>query len=103
MMRNINYLTNLRFIGLTVLFLVKSLLTTTIVHAQNFDNIYQYIENTDVFEENQVEGHTPSIPYLSLNDALNNNSTSAQTLSLNGQWKFAYYEKPEDAPLDFYR
>jgi beta-galactosidase len=73
------------------------------IHAQRFDNIYHFIENIEVFQENQVEGHTPSVPYLSLNGALNDVQKEAQALSLNGQWKFAYFDKPEDAPLDFHR
>ena len=91
-------LTVLRSYGLTLLFFVPSHL-----YAQNFDNYYHYIENVEVFEENQEEGHTPAIPYLSLKDALSDSPKGAQMLSLNGKWKFAYYEKPEDTPLDFYK
>ena len=73
------------------------------IQAQRYDNFYHFIENVDIFEENQEEGHTPAIPYLSLSDALGDNQKGAQMLSLNGRWKFACFEKPEDAPLDFYR
>ena len=73
------------------------------IQAQRYDNIYHFIENIEIFEENQEEGHAPSVPYLSLNDALNDIQKGAQLLSLNGQWKFAYYNKPEDAPLDFHK
>jgi beta-galactosidase len=78
-------------------------LLTGRIEAQRFDNTYQYIENINLFEENQEAGHTPAVPYLSLIDALNDIQKGAQMVSLNGQWKFAYYEKPEDAPANFYK
>ena len=38
------------------------------------DNVYHYIENPQVFEINQVQGHVPFVPYASVKDALLNNS-----------------------------
>ena len=52
------------------------------------DNIYYYLENTSVFEENQEEGKTYFLP--------------EKTISLNGEWKFLYSETPEGIPTDFY-
>jgi len=67
------------------------------------DNIYSYLENTSVFEQNQEEGHVPLVPYMSVNDALiNNKKKSPGYLSLNGTWKFHFSETPEGAPRDFY-
>jgi beta-galactosidase len=52
------------------------------------DNIYYYIENTAVFEQNQEEGRTYYLPQKSI--------------SLNGEWKFFYSEIPEGIPTNFY-
>jgi hypothetical protein len=54
--------------------------------GKNFlDNIYNYLENTQVFELNQEEGHVPLMPYLSVNEALiNDRVKSLNYLSLNG-------------------
>ncbi len=37
-------------------------------------DIYSFLENTSVFELNQEEGHTPLIPYMSVNEALINDN-----------------------------
>ena len=72
--------------------------------GKNFlDNIYNYLENTQVFELNQEEGHVPLMPYLSVNEALiNDRVKSLNYLSLNGTWKFHFSDTPEKAPLDFF-
>jgi len=89
------------------LLLFVILITVTIhVISQNksfLSDIYSYIENTSVFELNQVEGHTPLIPYASVNEALmNRKEKSGNFISLNGIWKFHYSETPEGAPADFF-
>ena len=68
------------------------------------NNIYNYIENTSVFEVNQVDGHTPLIPFTSLSEALEDNKGKvSNTLSLNGIWKFHYSDTPEGIPSDFFK
>ena len=58
--------------------------------AQSYlDRLSDYIENTSVFEENQEPGRAFHIP--------------AQSLSLNGTWKFGYYERPSEVPADFFQ
>ena len=58
--------------------------------AQSYlERIDSYIENTSVFEENQEPGRAFHIP--------------AQSLSLNGTWKFGYYESPSEVPADFFK
>ena len=52
------------------------------------DDIYYYIENTSVFEQNQEEGRAYYLP--------------DKSISLNGDWKFFYSKKPEGVPIDFY-
>jgi beta-galactosidase len=66
-------------------------------------HIYDYLENTRVYEQNQVEGHTPLVPYNSVEKALQDNRSSAESvLSLNGTWKFHYSDTPEGTPLNFF-
>lgn len=57
--------------------------------AQYLEHIYEYIENTSVFEENQEEAHAF---YL-----------ADQHISLNGSWQFFYANTPEEVPHDFYQ
>jgi len=66
-------------------------------------NIYNYLENTKVFELNQVEGHVPLVPYLTVDEALRNNRAKATSLlSLNGTWKFHFADTPEETPDKFF-
>ena len=58
------------------------------MNAQYLDHIYDYIENTSVFEENQEEGHAY---YL-----------ASQHLSLNGNWRFFFANTPEEVPQNFF-
>ena len=58
--------------------------------AQSYlDRISDYIENTSVFEENQEPGRAFHLP--------------DQALSLNGTWKFGYFESPTEVPADFFK
>ena len=66
-------------------------------------NIYEYLENTQVFELNQEEGHVPLVPYLTVDEALiNKRSESTNYVSLNGLWKFHFATTPEGTPDNFY-
>ena len=66
-------------------------------------NIYEYIENTKVFELNQVAGHVPLVPFSSVDEALKNSrSGAASVLSLNGTWKFHFASVPEETPAGFF-
>lgn len=59
------------------------------LNAQYLDHIYDYIENTSVYEENQEEGHAY---YL-----------ADQHQSLNGNWRFFFANTPEEIPHDFFQ
>ncbi len=48
-----------------------------------------YVENTSVFGQGQVDPRAWYIP--------------SDAISLDGQWKFSYYESPLDVPGDFFR
>ncbi|MGB5667624.1 MAG: sugar-binding domain-containing protein, partial [Maribacter sp.] len=72
-------------------FLILFILNCVPLQAQKVNyttNIYEFIENTSVFELNQEEGRTFFIP--------------EKNISLNGKWKFLYTDTPEEAPKDFY-
>lgn len=64
-------------------------MSTLQVKAQYLEKIYDYIENTNVYEENQEEGHAY---YL-----------ADKHLSLNGSWKFLFANTPEEVPNDFFK
>ncbi len=89
-----------------VILIICLLITVSVLFSQEkgfLDNIYHYLENPSVFELNQEDGHTPLIPYKSVDDALiNNKKKSPGYLSLNGSWKFHFSETPEGAPRDFF-
>ena len=66
-------------------------------------NIYQYLENTRVFELNQEEGHVPLSPFNSVQEALDaRRYKSTWSLSLNGTWRFHYADTPEGLQEGFY-
>jgi beta-galactosidase len=81
-------------------------LVAAIASAQEksfLDNIYDYLENTRVFELNQETGHVPLVPYLTVDEALKNNRSKATGfLSLNGTWKFHFANTPEGTPDKFF-
>ncbi len=89
-----------------IFLLLFAMMTGIILRAQQapfLTHIYDFIENTSVFELNQVEGHTPFVPYNSIREATGNNkAASGNFLSLNGTWKFHYAETPEGVMKDFF-
>ena len=79
---------NHRFTALVVTLLMGG----TLAYAQDkpyMDNLYYYLENTQVFEEGQEDGRTYYIP--------------SSNISLNGTWKFFYADNPDGIPKDFYK
>src|SRR5690606_1064986 len=84
--------------------LIITLASFTVSAQQSeFADVYSFIENTAVFEVNQTEGHTVSIPCKSVDEALNNQkSKSENVLSLNGKWKFHFANTPEGTPNNFF-
>lgn len=87
------------------LFSAAALLSGLWLNAQHssFDRIYDYIENTKVFELNQVEGHTVCTPSSGVTEALQAKALSGKNvLSLNGSWKFYFSNTPDESPANFY-
>jgi beta-galactosidase len=78
---------------------------TSIAQKKPFlSDIYSYLENTSVFELNQEEGHTPLVPFNSVDMALMNSpDNNPFYLSLNGIWKFNYSDTPEGVVPDFFK
>lgn len=87
--------------------LLAVILPLTAVSAQELnylDHVYDYIENTSVFELNQEPGHVPLVPYTSEGEAIAGSMEKSDNyLSLNGTWKFFYSETPAGTPAGFYQ
>lgn len=75
------------------MFFIVPLMWVTLAKSENkwdfMHHLYDYIENTDVFELNQEEGRAYYIP--------------PHSRLLNGKWKFFYADTPEGIPADFHR
>ncbi|MEY9996272.1 beta-galactosidase [Streptomyces sp. V4I8] len=57
----------------------------------------------DVFQVGTQPPHTTLMPYADLRQALDADRTrSPYRLSLDGKWKFAYADRPDDRDTDFY-
>ena len=74
--------------------LIPLLCLFTLCAAQAQDKSYledlsYYLENTAVFEQNQEPGRAFHIP--------------ARNISLNGKWRFQYFDSPYDVPKDFFQ
>lgn len=66
------------------------------------DNWNSYIENPQLFEENQEPTHVPLIPYQTDSNAFTGDRMlSKNYFTLNGQWKFKLFRNPESVPDDF--
>ncbi|HVN57551.1 MAG TPA: glycoside hydrolase family 2 TIM barrel-domain containing protein [Bacteroidales bacterium] len=87
-------------------FLIPAVFILSTAFGQNIpylSDIYKYIENPAILDINQEEGHTIVIPYNSAADAMSGDkSRSPGYLSLNGRWKFHFFDIPEKVPLNFF-
>ena len=69
-----------------------SIVLSVTLSAQNkpyLQDLSYYVENLDVYGEGQEEGRAFHLPEGSI--------------SLNGVWKFQYFESPYDVPQDFFK
>ena len=72
------------------------------LNAQSFT--FKEWEDEKIVEINKLPAHTEAISYATTDQALKDDpSTSPWYRSLNGTWKFNYVDKPELAPVDFYK
>ena len=61
-------------------------------------------ENEKVFRINKELPRCTSIPYASIDKAMNCDRTDSKyVMSLNGQWKFNWVGNPNERPADFYK
>lgn len=75
-----------------------------LLYGQSFHKLNHYIENPQIFAENQDPTHVPLIPFTSTETALENDwSKSPSYLSLDGDWKFNWAVNPSEAPEEFYK
>ncbi len=61
-------------------------------------------ESPAVFGRNKEPAHCTYIPYADTETALKNNpAQSPYYFSLNGTWKFNWFKKPSERPINFYK
>lgn len=64
----------------------------------------EWNNNPEIFQINRMEAHASMMPYSTVEEALAGNKTaSAYYMPLNGTWKFAFAETPEQRCKDFYK
>ncbi|MBD3377919.1 DUF4981 domain-containing protein [candidate division KSB1 bacterium] len=72
------------------------------LNAQTIQDIDRYIENPQMFAENQEPFHVPLVPFSTETQALSQNwQDSPWVLSLNGTWKFLWVANPREVPTGF--
>lgn len=80
------------------LFFATAIIAVTSITAQG-----QIWQDPSVFEINKMEPRATAIPYPDKKSAIANNpEKNSSYRSLNGEWKFSWYESVYDAPEDFY-
>lgn len=63
----------------------------------------RYIENPNLYQENQESAHVPLCSFEKVDQAMNGDfSQSPYYLSLNGIWKFSWFSTPQDVADSFY-
>ena len=91
---------NLFFPCVFVLLLISRPALTQQNAAYDLD---RYIENPEMYNENQEDAHVPLCPFLKEDNALKGDySLSPWYQSLNGTWKFNWFTHPYDAPEEFF-
>lgn len=81
------------------------LLGTTLVFSQSktFEQNGLEWENPEIIAINKVAPHATMIPYQDAKTSLSFDAAkSNRIVSLNGDWKFKFLDKPADAPSDFF-
>jgi len=94
---HINFQFSFKYITI-ILFL---LLNTKIMGQDNNINIWDYIENEQIIEENKAPAHASFISFDS-EKTLKLDQPKFQ-LSLDGNWKFNWVRSPDKRPIDFYQ
>ncbi|MGM7723358.1 glycoside hydrolase family 2 TIM barrel-domain containing protein [Metabacillus sp. Hm71] len=64
----------------------------------------EWNNNPEIFQLNRLDAHATLMPYKTVEEALKGDRTSSDFYqSLNGSWKFAFYENPEIRNQAFYK
>ncbi|WP_121613396.1 glycoside hydrolase family 2 TIM barrel-domain containing protein [Mesobacillus foraminis] len=64
----------------------------------------EWNNNPEIFQLNRLDAHATLMPYRTVEEALKGDRTSSDFYqSLNGNWKFSFYENPEKRNQDFYK
>lgn len=66
-----------------------------------YPDVWKYIENVNVIEENKEDAHASFTSFSSKNELKSNQPTYKK--SLNGTWKFNWVRSPKDRPTKFYK
>lgn len=68
------------------------------------DGTPEWNGHMDLFQVGTQPPHTTLMPYADVRQALDGDRTrSPYRMSLDGKWKFAYADRPDDRDTDFYR
>lgn len=62
-------------------------------------DIYDYIENIQMIEENKEPARAAFVSYSDISEIKYKNSNQ---IDLNGTWKFNWVRKPDERPIDFF-
>ncbi|MFS0778509.1 glycoside hydrolase family 2 TIM barrel-domain containing protein [Neobacillus sp. 3P2-tot-E-2] len=64
----------------------------------------EWNNNPEIFQLNRLDAHATLMPYRTVDEALKGERTSSEFYqSLNGKWKFAFYENPQKRNQDFFK
>jgi beta-galactosidase len=92
---------------LRVQLIVITLILTSVAFSNRnsrVENQMEDFENPRVVARNQVPSHVPLVPYDDIEIALKDDfSLSPYFLSLDGIWRFKWYQNPSEVPEDFYK
>lgn len=66
-----------------------------------YPDVWKYIENVNVIDENKEDAHASFTSFSSENELKSNQPTYKK--SLNGTWKFNWVRSPKDRPTKFYK
>lgn len=77
---------------------------TKFVYQPPANGYPEWNNNPEIFQLNRLDAHASMISYPDLPQALNGNKEASPNYkSLNGIWKFAFSETPEQRVTDFYK
>ncbi|GGH28718.1 glycoside hydrolase family 2 TIM barrel-domain containing protein [Paenibacillus segetis] len=74
-----------------------------LVYTPPVNGYPEWNNNPELFQINRLDAHAPSIPFNTMEEALQGDTkASSNYMSLNGLWKFAYAETPDQRISTFF-